>query len=883
MIGKTISHYKILEKLGEGGMGVVYKAHDLRLDRLVALKFLPQQIIVSVEDKARFLQEAKAASAVMHPNVCVIYDIAEHKGQQFIIMEFVDGKTLRQMVPVQKISDAIDYAIQIGGALQEAHSKGVVHRDVKTDNIMVNTRNQIKVMDFGLAKLKGSLKLTKTFGTVGTLSYMSPEQIQGAEVDARSDIFSFGVVLYEMLTGHLPFQGEYEAAMMYCIVNEEPQPVHKYRPEISSEVLHIFNRSLEKDPEERYQSVHDMVIDLKRVKKETAHAQLPVPPQPGIKQPAVPGERDKTGFISEKEIAPTKVYKINKKRLAILTAMVCFIVITAAIFIFKQFSKKQLPPMKIVPFASSPGMEIMPAFSPDGNQIAYALISNDYTKAAIFIKLIGAGNPFRLTESPGYYSNPVWSPDGRTIVFLRLSGKETGIYQIPALGGAEKRLMAIDSTNVLEGLDWSPDGQFVIYSDRDSAHATNGIYTLSLSDMKKHQITFPPVGTMGDLQPTFSPDGRWIAFLRLFSYATSDIFIIPFSGGAAKRITSDNLEIPNLAWSQDGDEIIFSSKRGGSSSLWRVPFKGGEPKTVAAGVENAVWVAVSRKERQLAFTKGSGKSSIYKADIPKKEGQIITTNILIATNQFNWMGQFSHNGRKIVFCSYDSGNPEIWVCNSDGSNTMRLTDFGGPLTGSPGWSADDQHIAFDSRPQGHADIYIMNADGGQLRRLTTDPADDANPTWSNDGRWIYFTSNRGGSYGIWKMTANGADAIQILKEEGRWPFESKDGTWLYYFFQYQGDLWKLSLHSGENQLVLHNIRGYIKDPGGDGIYYIKASSDGNDNDILYLSFISNSSKKIAKIKQKLITYLDISPDRHSLLFHDYQEGDFDIYLVENFR
>jgi serine/threonine protein kinase/TolB-like protein len=270
MIGSTISHYKIIEKLGEGGMGVVYKAHDTKLDRPVALKFLPQQITSSNEDKARFLQEARAASAVMHPNVCVIYDIAEHDGQQFIVMEYVDGKTLRQIVPVQKMQTAIDYAIQIGEALQEAHNKRIVHRDVKTDNIMVNTKNQVKVMDFGLAKLKGSLKLTKTSSTVGTLAYMPPEQIEGGEVDARSDIFSFGVVLYEMLTGHLPFRGEHEAAMMYSILNETPQPIQKYLPDVSSEVMHVINRALEKDPEDRYQSMHDIVIDLRRIKRETS-------------------------------------------------------------------------------------------------------------------------------------------------------------------------------------------------------------------------------------------------------------------------------------------------------------------------------------------------------------------------------------------------------------------------------------------------------------------------------------------------------------------------------------------------------------------------------------------------------------------------------------
>jgi serine/threonine protein kinase len=287
MIGQTISHYKILEKLGEGGMGVVYKAHDTKLDRLVALKFLPQQITVSEEDKARFLQEARAASAVMHPNVCVIYDIAEHDKQQFIVMEYVDGKTLRQIVPVEKTQMAIDYAIQIGEALQEAHSKGIVHRDIKTDNIMVNTKNQIKVMDFGLAKLKGSLKLTKTSSTVGTLAYMAPEQIQGGAVDARSDIFSFGVVLYEMLTGHMPFRGEHEAAMVYSIVNEEPTPIQKYLPDISSELVHILNRALEKDPENRYQFVHEMVIDLRRLRKETSRvSRIPATEAAQFSQPA---------------------------------------------------------------------------------------------------------------------------------------------------------------------------------------------------------------------------------------------------------------------------------------------------------------------------------------------------------------------------------------------------------------------------------------------------------------------------------------------------------------------------------------------------------------------------------------------------------------------
>ncbi len=293
MIGKTVLHYKILEKLGEGGMGVVYRAEDLKLTRTVALKFLPHGLDAHEPERARFLQEARAAAILNHPNICTIHDIAEHEGQQFIVMEFVDGMTLRDRIAGGKLprETAVPYAIQIGEALHEAHTHGIVHRDIKAENIMV-TKNQVKVMDFGLAKLKGSLKLTKTSSTIGTLAYMAPEQIQGGEADARSDIFSFGVVLFQMLTGRLPFRGEHDAAMMYSILNEEPEPLQKYLPDAPSELLHTVNRALEKVPEERYQTVQDMVIDLRRTRKEsTGSVHRPPPPEsPGFR---VPGKRVK--------------------------------------------------------------------------------------------------------------------------------------------------------------------------------------------------------------------------------------------------------------------------------------------------------------------------------------------------------------------------------------------------------------------------------------------------------------------------------------------------------------------------------------------------------------------------------------------------------------
>jgi eukaryotic-like serine/threonine-protein kinase len=278
MVGKIISHYRIIEKLGEGGMGVVYRAEDTRLKRTVALKFLPQGLETQDDERARFFQEAQAASALNHPNVCTIYDIAEGEAGQFIAMEFVDGVTLRQKITAGGLEPGIatGYAVQIAEALEEAHSKGIVHRDIKSENIMVNTKNQVKVMDFGLAKLKGSLRLTKATTTVGTLGYMAPEQLQGGDVDARSDIFSFGVLVYELLTGRMPFRGEHEAAMMYSILNEDPVPLTTVRPDLDPELERIVHRALEKDPEDRYQRVDDIRRELLRLQKKTGRVTRPV-------------------------------------------------------------------------------------------------------------------------------------------------------------------------------------------------------------------------------------------------------------------------------------------------------------------------------------------------------------------------------------------------------------------------------------------------------------------------------------------------------------------------------------------------------------------------------------------------------------------------------
>src|SRR4030067_48218 len=260
MIGKAISHYKILEKLGEGGMGVVYKAQDSKLDRPVALKFLPQHLASDSAEKERFLHEARAASALSHPNITVIHEINESEGQIYIAMEFVEGKTFRQLAEGKELSlrKVLDLAIQVCDGLAAAHRKEIVHRDIKSENLMLTKEGQVKIMDFGLAKVKGATKLTKAGSTLGTTAYMSPEQASGEEIDRRSDIFSFGVVLYELLAGQLPFKGEHQFAIIYSILNEEPQPVARYNNQVSPKLEEIVSKALAKDKEERYQHIDDL-------------------------------------------------------------------------------------------------------------------------------------------------------------------------------------------------------------------------------------------------------------------------------------------------------------------------------------------------------------------------------------------------------------------------------------------------------------------------------------------------------------------------------------------------------------------------------------------------------------------------------------------------
>ncbi len=427
MIGQTISHYKILEKLGEGGMGVVYKAHDTKLDRDVALKFLPPHLSSSEQDKARFMQEAKAASAINHPNICTIYSIDEHDGQMFIVMEFVDGQTLRQKKESIVYKQAIDIGIQIADGLAAAHEKGIVHRDIKPENIMIRKDGIAQIMDFGLAKLRASgskiTRLTKEGSTVGTAGYMSPEQVQGQETDHRSDIFSYGVLVYELLAGQLPFKGVHETALAYEIVNVDPAPMSSLKPEIDPNLDSIILECLEKDPRERTQSAAQVSLDLKRYRRESSKQKMsritaarPVLTPYSIR-PVESSYQELGGSVQQSNG--------SSKLIWFMTALFFIGMVVFALLYFRRPSFEAqsvwsylLPPEKLTFAAQSASAgEGQMALSPDGRMLAF-LGADSSGKTHLMVRPLDALSAKELPATEGAYY-PFWSPDNRYVGFFQ--------------------------------------------------------------------------------------------------------------------------------------------------------------------------------------------------------------------------------------------------------------------------------------------------------------------------------------------------------------------------------------------------------------------------------------------------------------------------------
>ena len=616
---------------------------------------------------------------------------------------------------------------------------------------------------------------------MGTSRYMSPEQARGLAVDARTDIWSLGVVIYEMVTSRPPFEGATTSDVIVSILEREPPPLAQFLQEAPDELQRIISRTLHKDREGRYQTAKDLLTDLKSLKQDL---ELETKLEHSLQASSSSRRQLRTSATMPAARSQPKwwanrvIWLIPAVILVVGVAVRFYLSRPRSVTSTRSSPESSLPPMKVVPFTSLPGGEGGPVFSPDGKRIAFVWGQDNEmgTHSNIYVKLIDAVAPLQLTNHSGQNVCPAWSPDGRYIAFARFNKGEYGIFIVPALGGTEQLLQATnwEAFFRMKPLDWSPDGKYIAFPDKSSAGEPDSIFLLSVETRSKQRLTFPPAPYIGDGMPVFSPDSRTVAFTRMGTGWMSDIFLVPAAGGEIRRLTFDDTGIEGLTWTSDGNTIVFASRRGGEYHLWKISASGGTPERLAVGGENAMHPSISRQGNRLAYVRLSYDTNIWRIEVPGSTGRATSPTKFIFSTQQDSGPQYSPDGKHIAFESDRSGSPEIWLCDSEGSNPLQLTDFGGPMTGAPRWSPDSRQIVFDSRSDNHSDIYAISAEAGMPRRLTTETSDDVVPRWSRDGRWIYFASNRSGDWQVWKLPAEGSQAVQVTKQGGFAAFESPD-------------------------------------------------------------------------------------------------------------